>query len=244
MMRRLRLWDIERKLLLRDQFARMVLLMPVIIAVLLRGAVQVLQPLLTSRGIDLTLWHPHLFAFFLALNIPLLYGIVVGFLLLDEADQHIVLALKVTPTSLVRIVWQRVLLASILAAATIAGLAVALGWFHGAELLRIVVASVVSSGYAGVVVLLLATFAPNKLAGFGMIKLAGIVVVLPVAAVLSQHPLRTWAGIIPTYWVIQAIVSPAHWIRDIVISIGLLAGISGWLSWRFAQQHHTQSEEN
>lgn len=237
MRHRLRLWDIERKLLLRDQFARMVLLMPVIIAVILRGAMHVLQPILMSRGIDITAWQPHLFALFLALNIPLLYGIVVGFLVLDEADQHTIWALKVTPTPLLHILWQRMGLAVVLSAMSMVGLAVALGWFAGAQLWRILVICIISSGYAGIVVGVLANFAPNKLAGFGMMKLAGIVVVLPLVAVVSAHPWRDWAGIIPTYWIIHAIVEPSTWVRDIGVSVLWLFGLGWWLGRRFHRQH-------
>lgn len=230
-------WRMERKLLFRDDFARMVLIFPLLIALILQGAIRIVSPILADSGIVLANWHAYLFVFFLGLNVPLLYGVIIGFLMLDEADLNTLAALKVTPTPLMHLVWQRVVLAMICTSLTVLFLAVTLGWFAPSQLPRVMVAALISGGYAGVVVLILATFAPNKLAGFALIKLAGFVVVLPIAALFSTHPLSMLAGIIPTYWLARLYVDAGTWIRDGVVSIVWLCVILYWLSWRFQRQH-------
>ena len=48
--------------------------------------------------------------------------------------------------------------------------------------------------------LFLATFAENKVAGFALMKGAGVVLMIPVAAFFLDPPSQYLAGLVPTYW--------------------------------------------
>jgi fluoroquinolone transport system permease protein len=53
----------------------------------------------------------------------------------------------------------------------------------------------------------LATAAPNKVAGFAMVKVLNAVNLLPIAAFFLPVPLQYVAGILPTYWPMRALWS-------------------------------------
>lgn len=49
---------------------------------------------------DLVPYYPMLLSFFFVLQIPLLFGVLVGLLVLDEKDDNTLTALRVTPISM------------------------------------------------------------------------------------------------------------------------------------------------
>ncbi len=52
------------------------------------------------QGFDLLPYYPLLLSLFFVLQIPLLFGVVMGLLVLDERDDRTLMALQVTPVSL------------------------------------------------------------------------------------------------------------------------------------------------
>jgi hypothetical protein len=69
--------------------------------------------------------------------------------------------------------------------------------------------SAVGALSAPVLALVLATAAPNKVAGLAVVKVLNGLNLLPVAAFILPTPLQYVAGIIPTYWPMRAFWSAA-----------------------------------
>ena len=62
---------------------------------------------------------------------------------------------------------------------------------------------------APLLALVLATAAPNKVAGFAVVKVMNGVNLLPVVAFFVPRPLQFAAGLLPTYWPMRALWSAA-----------------------------------
>jgi fluoroquinolone transport system permease protein len=75
-----------------------------------------------------------------------------------------------------------------------------------ASLLPIIV---VASLSAPLLALVLAVAAPNKVAGFAVVKVLNAVNLLPVVAYFVPRPVQFVAGVFPTYWPMRAFWSAA-----------------------------------
>jgi fluoroquinolone transport system permease protein len=73
----------------------------------------------------------------------------------------------------------------------------------------LVAISIVGALSAPLLALVLATAAPNKVAGFAIVKVLNGLNLLPVAAFFVPRPLQYVAGIIPAYWPMRAFWSAA-----------------------------------
>ena len=69
--------------------------------------------------------------------------------------------------------------------------------------------AVVAGLSAPLLALVLATAAPNKVAGLAVVKVLNGVNLLPIAAFFLPIPLQYMAGVIPTYWPMRAFWSAA-----------------------------------
>jgi fluoroquinolone transport system permease protein len=67
----------------------------------------------------------------------------------------------------------------------------------------------VASLSAPLLALVLAVAAPNKVAGFAVVKVLNAVNLLPVVAYFVPGPVQFTAGILPTYWPMRALWSAA-----------------------------------
>src|SRR5262245_36116678 len=68
---------------------------------------------------------------------------------------------------------------------------------------------VVASLSAPILALVLAVAAPNKVAGFAVVKVLNAVNLLPIAAYFVPRPVQYAAGVFPTYWPMRALWSAA-----------------------------------
>ena len=57
--------------------------------------------------------------------------------------------------------------------------------------------------------LVLATAAPNKVAGFAVVKLLNVINLLPIVAFFVPPPLQYVAGVLPAFWPMRALWSAA-----------------------------------
>ena len=91
----------DLKSIQRDSLLIYMLIIPPIMVL----AVRLIVPWLTgslseSFGLDLVPYYPMLLSFFFVLQLPLLFGLLVGLLILDERDDDTLTALRVTPISM------------------------------------------------------------------------------------------------------------------------------------------------
>jgi fluoroquinolone transport system permease protein len=153
---------------------------------------------------------------------------VIGFLLLDERDARTLDALRVTPVGMEWYLTYRVVLPLVLGTAgTLIGYPLAgLAPLRVRELLAVTAVAGLS---APMLTLVLATAAPNKVAGFAVVKVTNAV------AFFIPLPYQLAAGVLPTYWPMRALWSAASGARFMgalgagvivsVVALALLAGL-------------------
>lgn len=193
----------------RDPLLPWMLLLPIGIALLLRLLIPAAhQALLDSVGLDLEPFYPLIMGGYL-MTAPGLVGMVVGFLILDERDARTLTALRVTPLSMRRYLAYRTLLPLVLGtvAALIGYPLVGVAPLPVADLIAI---SAVAAFAAPILALVLAIAAPNKVAGFAVMKVANAINLLPIGAYFLPLPAQLAAGLIPTYWPMRALWSAAQ----------------------------------
>lgn len=152
---------------------------------------------------------------------PAIYGFVVGMFVLEDREQGVLTAYRVSPISprgylLYRGVSAYVLsvIATLPALAVVGLVSIPSGVLLGA----------VAVGAMGgpTIALVFGTLASNTIEGIALSKLINLVVLAPVVAVaVIPEPIQFVAGVLPTYWPIKAVVAG-------------LAGDPGWLLYLLA----------
>jgi fluoroquinolone transport system permease protein len=194
----------DTRLIGRDSFILMVIGYILVMAVLLRFAVPWLRGLLLAEySFDLLPYYP-LITSYLALALsPQISGYVFGFLLLDERDDQTLKAMLVTPLPLNTFLLYRILVASLLAFFLVIATLLIMD-LMAFSVLEIILVAAVAGLFAPVIMMFLGTAASNKVEGFALMKILGVVSLIPIAAWFMPMPWQLLAGIYPPYWVSKA----------------------------------------
>jgi fluoroquinolone transport system permease protein len=195
--------DADSRLLWRDPLLGWILALPIGLAVLLRALIpRVQDALLTGVRFDLTGYYPLVLGGYL-MTAPGMVGMVIGFLLLDERDARTLTALRTTPLSMRQYLAYRDALPLLLGtASTLIGFP--LIGLSPVRLPALLAIAIVAGLSAPILALVLAVAAPNKVAGFAVVKVMNALNLLPVVAYFIPRPLQFIAGIFPTYWPMRA----------------------------------------
>lgn len=189
----------------RDSMLVSLAVTPWLLVLLLRLGVPALSVWAHARfGIALDAYYPLIVSIFIFLNVPLLFGVMSGFLLLDERDEDTLTAVRVTRASLDALVLYRMLTAFLFSALYISLCAPLTGLVPLDGIVRAIPATLLASCFAPLVMLALAAFARNKLEGFAILKGVGIIVVGSAAAYFVNGSWQFLFGLIPTYWSTQS----------------------------------------
>lgn len=194
------LGPIDIRSIRRDSLVSWMIYIPIFLALLLRWGVPPLTTrLMEQYNFDLTEYYPLLLAYFFIGMCPMIFGALIGFILLDEKDDHTLTALQVTPLSLNSYILYRVTVPILL---TI-GLMFVL--FPLANLtpfdLRVILLSAIAAApMAPMLALLFGSVAQNKVQGFALMKLTGFIFIAPVVAYFAPAGWELAFGIVPTYW--------------------------------------------
>lgn len=204
----------------RDSLLRWFIFLPLILVIAFRIVIPLATQLLWDRlAFDL---HPYyqLAGSFLYLIMPMLVGMVLGFLLLDQRDDHTLTALQVTPLSLNGYLAYRISL-PLLIALVMTLLVVPLAGLGRVDPLAHFAAALCAAPLAPMFALFSAAFAQNKVQGFAVMKATSVVSLPPLIAYFI-HSGWQWAfGLVPTYWPVKV-----YWL--------LQAGDpAGWLALAF-----------
>jgi fluoroquinolone transport system permease protein len=184
----------------RDSMLSWMIVIPILSALILRWAVPPLTEALIWRyDFNLEPYYPVLLAYFFVVMSPIIFSVLVGFLLLDEKDDRTLTALLITPLSINSYLAYRVALPvilTILLMFIIFPLANLGELTFGPLLLTAISAAPMSPMFA----MYLASMAQNKVQGFALTKLSGFVLFVPIFAYFIDSGWEIAFGIIPTYW--------------------------------------------
>jgi fluoroquinolone transport system permease protein len=197
----------DSKLLLRDPLLGWVVLLPLGLALLLRQLIPAIGAAVAAGGVMLEPYYPLIMSGYL-MTAPGIVGMVVGFLLIDERDERTLSALRVTPLSM------RAYLAYRVTGPLIVGtFSTLMGYpligLTPLPLHVLVPIAAVAALSAPVLALVLPLAAPNKVAGFAVVKVMNVVSLLPIMAYFIPRPAHYIAGILPTFWPMRALWSAA-----------------------------------
>ena len=215
----------DARVLWRDPLLMWMTAVPVGMALLIRVIVQVGETLLLNSGFDLAPYHPLIMGGYL-MSAPGMIGFVIGFLLLDERDTGTLRALRVTPLSMRDYLAYRATGPLVVGTvSTVIGYPLA--GLSPIDLGPLLAIAAVASLAAPLLALVLATVAPNKVAGFAVVKVLNGVNLLPIAAFFMPEPGQYVAGVLPTYWPMRALWSAAgHQPYTGILAIGAVVGVT------------------
>ena len=184
----------------RDSLLRGMVLVPLGLAVgarwLLPPAIALLNPRLPF---DLAALYPQLMSYVLLLLPPGICGMVVGFILLDQRDDHTLTALRVTPLPLTGYLVYR-LTAPMLLGLGMTLIALPLSGLLPLGPLEVLGLALAAAPVAPLTALFLAAFAANKVQGFALQKALGLFLIAPFLGPLLPPPWQAVLWLIPTYW--------------------------------------------
>ena len=204
MIRALRaLGPIDLRSVRRDALLRWIGLYPLLIALMSRWGVPALAAQLADQyELDLIPYYGLLMSFMLEL-MPLLSGMVVGFLLLDQRDDQTLTALQVTPLTLNGYLVYRISAPILLSVLTTLMVFPIMG-LVAISPIALVWLALGAAPLAPIYALFLASFAENKVQGFALVKAAGVVMIPPAVAYFIHSNWQLAFGLIPTYWPAKA----------------------------------------
>jgi fluoroquinolone transport system permease protein len=188
---------------LRDSFLKFMLIYPLFLGLVMRWLVPLFTEGLADM-IDLTQYYPLLAALFGLILAPVLMGVAVGFLLLDERDARTLTALQVTPLTMTQYLSYRLLIPLTIGLVS-SFVVLPLLNLMPLNILAMLPMVVVSAISGPIYTLLLAAVATNKVQGLAVMKGMGIFVIAPVAAWFVPEPAQYILGVIPTYWPVKAL---------------------------------------
>jgi fluoroquinolone transport system permease protein len=189
----------------RDSLLFFVLAIPWLMTLLLRLLLPDLTSLLReSSGFDLVPYYV-LIASFLMIQFALMMGVLLGLIALDERDDNVLTALRVTPLSLRRYAGYRVVVSVLLSVLSMLVLLPLTGLLSQISILALLPVAMVAGLLAPVMGVFLVAFANNKLEGLALMKALGLFVLGPLAAYFLAEPWQWLVGIIPSYWVAKAL---------------------------------------
>ncbi len=224
----------------RDPLLIYLALVPWLMVLLVRFATPGLTVWLRQvYDIDLVPYHDLIVSFFFIMEIPMIIGVVMGLLLLDERDDGILTALGVTPASGGQFLGYRLSLMIGLSTVHVLICTPLTGLISPAALPRLIPIAVLCSLFAPLLALVMAAFAGNKLEGLALMKAFGVLLVGPVAAYFIHSDWQLILGLMPSYWWARA-----YWTMDrggemwVALSIGTAyhAALIMWLVGRFRRR--------
>ena len=194
----------DTRSIFRDVILMLSLLGPLLIALVLRIGLPLATAYLQDvLDFDLTPFFPLILVFQLFLS-AMIIGVLVGFIILDDRDENILVYLAVTPLSMSSYLVYRLLSPAVISF-LITIIAVKIGDVTTLSIAQLLPVILLASLEAPMSSLFLASYASNKVEGLALSKILGILFVAPVVAVLVDSVWRFAAAILPPFWLAQGV---------------------------------------
>ena len=192
--------------ILRDSMLLLIMVAPVLILLVMRFGIPLLARLLGGQaGFDLSPYYP-LIAIVFSMLLPLLFGLMVGFLLLDEQDEHLLQVIAVTPVTRQGYLTVK-FAAPMVSIFLFAFLYMELSGLVETDLVRFLPLAGLIALQAPMVGMFLVTFAENKVEGLALGKGISVYLLAPFIGYFLDSPLTYLAGISPAFWVSEAFLA-------------------------------------
>lgn len=150
-----------------------------------------------------------LFFMLLVIMIPLIFGFITAFLIIDERDEHLLTVLRVMPISRNSYLAYRMFFMSIFSFIFVLIFPALSGLLEGTQFsyTQYVPVAVLLTLFTPFSALLVTTFANNKVQAFAIFKIGGTVFLVPLFAFFIADNLKYVFGFIPNFWTFMAMDS-------------------------------------
>ena len=193
----------------RDPMLLMAFLAPLFLILLLRLVVPLLAEYILTRTSFHLMDYYAIVAITMVSLIPMLFGMVYAFILLDENDANILQVISVTPAGKRDFLYMRLLIPAFLSFSMVlitiflTDPVISEGW------LRSIFISLLLSTQSSFTFLFIGCLAANKVQGLALSKLYGIFLVAVPLGLLLHHPWNYLAFFSPLYWISWAWIIPS-----------------------------------
>ncbi len=189
-------------------------------------------------GAEVSLAAPLLLMSVLTAIAPGLVGAIYGLLLVNERDEHTLIAIRVMPVSFAVYIAARLFIPLVFSvgvtifAYPLAGLApIPMG--------TVALLAAINGTSAPVVALAMAAFARNKMAALAVMRVANSVLALPVIAYFAAPPMLYLAWLSPAYWQMKALwltTSASPFMATLAVGLTMNLLLACFFYWYFERR--------
>lgn len=183
----------ELKNITRDKMYGFLAIYPIIMAVV----AYFLVPYLNTLGNPLA--SQIVTVLFILMN-GFMFGAVTGFTLLDDQDDKVILSLRITPIDVKYYVFIKLIVGYFMGILSTLLLFIAADFLPNISFINLVYILILAPMSGPIIALIINCFATNKVEGFVMMKLSGIILMVPIAALFLTNWTEIFLFIIPGFW--------------------------------------------
>ncbi len=143
---------------------------------------------------------PEILSMFLILMTGYIFGALIAFTLLDDKDDFVLMSLKITPISVKSYVIVKLIVSFIFGFIATLVITIATGFLPDATFWSIMLISFAGALQAPGVALIVNSFSSNKVEGFVVMKLSGLILILPVLAFFVMDWQELFLVFAPGFW--------------------------------------------
>lgn len=182
----------ELKNMIRDKMYAFFLVYPIIISVVSYFLIPYLKDI-NPLASDIT------FLALLLMN-SFIFGVVTSFTLLDDQDDNVLLSLKITPISVRLYVLFKLLMSYVFGIISTLLILISVAYFTQTQLLDIIFILILAPIQGPILAMLIASISRNKVEGFVIMKLSGLILMVPIAALFLTDWKELLISIFPGFW--------------------------------------------
>jgi fluoroquinolone transport system permease protein len=197
----------DLKQLKGDPMLLISLIIPFILWILMFLVYPIVEHLVINQwNLDISPYYPQA-GIFLLMLIPMMMGMVYGFILLDERDAGVITAISVTPTGKSGYLLLRMGIPMVLSFVLIMLYLILLRLTGSLNLLQLILISMVISGQSLILLLILGAFADNKVMGMAITKGSGLLLIGPLLDYGLPAPYNWMGAFSPLFWASRTLLA-------------------------------------
>lgn len=129
-----------------------------------------------------------------------IFGALIAFTLLDDKDDKVLMSLKITPINVRHYIYVKMFAGMIFGFIATLVLILATNFLPDANFWIILAVSILGAIQVPSVVLIVNSFSDNKVEGFVVMKLSGLVLMFPLIGFMVTGWVQYFLGVAPGYW--------------------------------------------
>lgn len=128
------------------------------------------------------------------------FGALIAFTLLDDKDDKVLMSLKITPIDVRHYVYIKMIIGGLFGFIATLALLLATNFLPDANIWIILAVSILGAVQVPSVVLIVNSFSDNKVEGFVVMKMSGLVIMFPLIGFFVTGGVQYLLGVAPGYW--------------------------------------------